>query len=212
MSKIWRELEVDPTAHPNYTVHQGTLLYKNRLVLPASSNLLPAVLHAYHDSVLGGHSGFLRTYKRLTAELFWPGMKGHVKKYVEECTTCQRNKTDTLRPTGLLQPLPIPDRIWEDISMDFVEGLPRSHGHDAILVVVDRLSKYSHFIALDHPYTAKTIAATFVKEIVRLHGFPRTIVLDRDKIFVSRAIPPAKHTTPTQHGVPPPNRWPNRSS
>ncbi|GAU40484.1 hypothetical protein TSUD_286390 [Trifolium subterraneum] len=75
--------------------------------------------------------------------------------------------------------------IWEDVSMDFITGLPKSKGFEAILVVVDRLSKYSHFIPLKHPYTAKSIAETFCKEIVRLHGVPITIVSDRDPIFVS---------------------------
>jgi hypothetical protein len=78
-------------------------------------------------------------------------------------------------PGGLLQPLPIPERIWEDISIDFITGLPKSKGSEAILVVVDRLSKYSHFITLKHPYTAKTITEVFVKEIVRLYGVPLSI-------------------------------------
>ena len=112
-------------------------------------------------------------------------MKRNIADYILWCDTCQRNKSDTMTPSGLLQPLPIPEQVWEDISMDFIEGLPNSNGCTVILVVVDRLSKYGHFLALKHPYTAKTVAGLFVQEISRLHGMPRSIVSDRDKVFTS---------------------------
>ncbi|GJX59479.1 retrotransposon-related protein [Tanacetum coccineum] len=86
---------------------------------------------------------------------------------------------------GLLQPLPTPTQVWHDISMDFLDSLPMSQGKSTILVIADRLSKYVHFIAVTHPYTAKTIARLFLDNIHKLHGLPKTIVSDRDKIFMS---------------------------
>ncbi|KAF0909792.1 hypothetical protein E2562_000113 [Oryza meyeriana var. granulata] len=96
-----------------------------------------------------------------------------------------RNKTPTTQPAGLLQPLDVPSQVWADISMDFIEGLPKVHGKSVVLTVVDRFSKYAHFIALSHPYTAASVARAFFDGIVRLHGFPSSIVSDRDPVFTS---------------------------
>ena len=111
-------------------------------------------------------------------------MKGDIKRHVSECQVCQMNKTNSLSPAGLLQPLPVPQNIWEDITMDFIEALPRSDGFDTIWVIVDRLPKYNHFLPLQHPFNAKGLARFFVKEIIRLHGIPKSIVSDRGKIFM----------------------------
>ena len=101
------------------------------------------------------------------------------------CDVCQRSKHEAVVLAGLLQPLPIPNQVWDDMTMNFIEGLPRSHGFDSILVVVDRLSNYSHFIVLKHPFTTKSVALIFLKEVVRLHGIPRSIISDQDKVFMS---------------------------
>ena len=91
-------------------------------------------------------------------------MQRSVRDYVRSCDVCQRQKYSSTTPGGLLQPLPIPNGEWEDLSLDFITGLPKSKGYAAVLVVVDRLSKYSHFVLLKHPYTAKSIVELFVKE------------------------------------------------
>ncbi|PHT50694.1 hypothetical protein CQW23_10441 [Capsicum baccatum] len=95
------------------------------------------------------------------------------------------NRPNTKCPAGLLQPLPIPDRIWEDISLDFIIGLLKFGDYDTILVVVDHPSKYFHFIPLSHPYIVKTVAIVFCKEIVHPHGILRSILSDWDAIFLS---------------------------
>ena len=105
---------------------------------------------------------------------------------VQSYPICLQAKPDRARYPGLLQPLPVPQSSWEIISMDFVEGLPPSGAANAILVVVDKFSKFAHFIALKHPFTAKTVAQLFLDHIYCLHGLPTSIISDRDKIFTSQ--------------------------
>ncbi|KFK28310.1 hypothetical protein AALP_AA8G499800 [Arabis alpina] len=181
--KIKEEVLLDASTHSGYSVVQGRLLYNGKLVLPKESYLIKVLLHEFHNSRMGGHGGVLKTQRHLGALFYWQGMMADIKTFVAECVVCQKHKYSTLAPSGLLQPLPIPTQVWEDISLDFVEGLPKSEGFDAILVVVDRLTKYAHFIKLQHPFGAKEIAAVFIQEIVRLHGYPSTMVSDRDTLF-----------------------------
>jgi len=113
-------------------------------------------------------------------------MRQDILQFVAACETCQQNKYQALSLADLLQPLPIPTQVWSDISKDFIEGLLRAQGKNTILVVVDRLTKYAHFIPISHPFTAKDIADLFLREVVKLHGFPNTIIFYRNKTFLSQ--------------------------
>lgn len=160
-------------------------MQKGKIHLSPTSFLLPAVLADGHSSPTGGHFGYLKTLTRISSSFLWPGIRGSIKRFIRDCEVCQRCKHETLRPAGLLQPLPVPQRIWTDISMDFIEGLPLSQGYNVIMVVVDRLSNYAHFMPLRHPFTAIVVAKCFMNNVVKLHGMPLSIVSDRDKIFIS---------------------------
>ena len=104
-----------------------------------------------------------------------------------KCLTCQKVKIEHKKPSGLLQPLEIPEWKWDNIAMDFVMGLPRtSFGHDGIWVIVDRLTKSAHFLAIRATYSLDMLAHLYVNEIVRLHGVPISIMSDRDPRFISR--------------------------
>nr|GME21750.1 Retrotransposable element Tf2 [Ipomoea batatas] len=160
LSSIVQALRHDPGSRPPFQLLQGCLYYKGRIVLPATSSWIPRLLEEFHCTPVGGHSGAYRTYRRLAASIYWKGMMKHTQQFVAECLVCQKNKYDTLAPAGLLQPLPIPTAVWEDIAMDFITGLPRSYGFDGIWVVIDRFTKYAHFIGLKHPFTANAAGIT----------------------------------------------------
>jgi len=163
------------------------MLYrKGKLVVGAVDALRQQLLQLFHDSATGGHSGVRVTKKRMSSIFYWKGLTKDVRNYIRSCMVCQRNKPDLSSPAGLLQPLPIPHAICEDISMDFIEGLPKSRSKDAILVVVDRLSKYAHFLPLAHPFSAATVAQLYFEHIFKLHGLSKTIASDRDRIFLSK--------------------------
>lgn len=113
-------------------------------------------------------------------------MRGFIKNYVQQCLTCQQAKPERVPYPALLQPLPVPALPWEMVTKDFVEGLPTSGRYNCLLVVMDKLSKYGHFVPLHYPFTAETVADAFLNFVYKLHGMPLSIVSDRDKIFTSK--------------------------
>ena len=127
-----------------------------------------------------GHFGVLKTKDLLSGHFYWPKMKVDVERICANCVACKQAKS-TSKPHGLYQALPVPSSPWTDISMDFILGLPRSQrGNDSIFVIVDRFSKMSHFIPCRKTDDAKHVALIFFKEVLKLHGIPRSIVSDRD--------------------------------
>lgn len=183
--KIQR-LAVDTTADSSYTFQDGLLRYKGRIWVGGDNELQNTIISAFHDSPVGGHSGFPVTYRRIIALFKWAGMKQAIRTFVKHCHVCQQAKPERTLPAGLLQPLPIPTEPWEMASMDFIDGLLPSRKFNCILVVVDKLSKYVHFIPLRHPYTAQAVAESFLDHVFKLHGLPLSIVSDRDPVFTSQ--------------------------
>ena len=183
---LLHKLQNSPT-HPSKYNWVGNQLRRNgRLVVGQDAKLRQELLSLFHNSPVYGHSGAEATMKRLGSICYWKGLKKDVRAFVRNCHICQQFKYDPATSPNLLQPLPIPEKIWTDISMDFLEGLLTSKGMNVIWVVVDRLSKYAHFIGLAHPYIAASIAQLFLDNIYKLHGLPTSIVSNHDKIFISK--------------------------
>lgn len=183
--KILAAKAIDPTSYGEYSLIGDVLRYNSRVYVGTNSDLRNQIIHNLHSTAIGGHSGNQATYQRIRALFYWPGLKSHVIAFVQNCETCQMTKSENTRYPGLLQPLTVPDQAWTHLSMDFIEGLPKSDGKNVILVVIDRFSKYAHFVALSHPYTAISVAKIFLDHVVKLHGLPQSIVTDRDPVFTS---------------------------
>ncbi|XP_072093102.1 transposon Tf2-1 polyprotein isoform X3 [Arachis hypogaea] len=165
----------------------GLWRFKNRIIVPDIGDLRQRILKEAHKSGFSIHPGSTKMYQDLKTMFWWPGMKNDVALHVSKCLTCQKVKIEHQRPSGTLQPLEIPQWKWESIAMDFVIGLPKTRsGCDAIWVVVDRLTKSAHFLPIQISCTMEELARMYIKEIVRLHGVPSTIISDRDPRFTSR--------------------------
>ena len=176
-----------PTSEAHYTLSEaGDLLWKGSLYVPNHLNLQLTLLQSSHDHYLAGHPGATKTTQMLQRKYYWPNIFHDVTRYVNACTSCRRDKTVRHKPYGPLRFLPIPDRPWSSISMDFIEWLPVTEGFDTILVVVDRLTKMAHFIPTRSDIDAPQLAKIFLQNIFTKHGTPADIVSDRGKHFVSR--------------------------
>lgn len=177
------------------TLRDGLYWSKSSLYIPNSGgeegviahrreNLRNKIIVEHHKTLVTGHNGAAKTLELISRQYWWPGMREQVREFIAHCDSCQRVKAANHRVGGLLQPLQIPTHKWESISMDFITQLPKTpNGHDAILVVVDRLSKYAHFIATTTEVGAKEVAELFRDRIFALHGLPREVVSDRDPRF-----------------------------
>ena len=170
----------------DYSLHDGLLFFKHRYYISPNSSLKALLLHEFHATPFASHGGVKRTLVRLATLFYWPRMRADVEQYVSACLVCQQTKYSTQAPAGLLQPLPVPSLVWDEVTMDFITNLPPSRNFTIIMVVVDRLTKSAHFEALPTQFTAAKSAEVFVTIVVKIHGFPSSIISDRDLVFMSK--------------------------
>ena len=152
-------------------LEDGTLMMGHKLCVPDVGELKKEIMEEAHSSAYAMHPRSTKMYHTLREHYWWRGMKKDVVEFVYRCLICQQVKAEHQRPAGLLQSLPIPQWKWEKITMDFVVGLSRCRsGYDAIWVIVDRLTKSAHFLAMKNSDSVEKLAELYVKEIVRLIG------------------------------------------
>ncbi|KAJ9548163.1 LOW QUALITY PROTEIN: hypothetical protein OSB04_020706 [Centaurea solstitialis] len=165
---------------------EGLKCFGDRIWIPKLGDLRKKILIEAHKSKYSVHPGTNKMYHGLRQSYWWPGMKKDIAYFVERCVTCLQVKIEHQRPYGKLQQLPIPEWTWEHVTMNFVTKLPRTpKGCDTIWVIVDRLSKSTHFLPMKETYFMERLARLYIAEIVRLHGTPVSIMSDRDARFTS---------------------------
>jgi hypothetical protein len=184
----------NPEHHKPFSVENGLIYTKNRggeivLCIPsgraANGKSLRGIIAEQAHEVIG-HFGGQRTADYVRRWYWWPRVNGNIEEFCKSCETCQQVKTSNRKPVGLLHSLPIPTRPWESIGMDFIGPFPESQGYDYLWVVICRMTSRVHLIPVKTTITASQLSWIFVKEIVKLHGLPKSIVSDRDSKFTSR--------------------------
>ena len=183
-SELWGALILKGGVDGDYVIKNSFIYFQDKIYVAGNECRL-LVLKYLHDSPVAGHPGIQRTIELVKRTFWWPKLHEFVKDYVLSCVICQSTKKSRHKPYGLLKPLPIPTRPWMDIAMDFA-FVPTSNGNDLILVVVCRLTKHAHFIALQSTITAQEFSNLFFERVISIHGKPCTIVTDRGSIFTSK--------------------------
>lgn len=179
------QIQSRPDEHPSLSVHKGLIFREKHIWLPFPNPFTSLLMEEFQSTPLGGHTGIAKTLHRLRQNFDWPNIHSDVRRFVSQCLTCQQTKYETKKSPGLLQPLTVPSAIWEDLSIDFITGLPASHRYTVILAVVDRFSKAAHFGVLPTQHTAHKVSSLFMEMVCKHHGFPRSLVSDKDALFLS---------------------------
>jgi hypothetical protein len=159
--QLLTELSLSSENDKGFSLQDGIIKLHNKVWIGNNTLAQNHIIQALHASGIGGHSG------------------------MQACQVCQQAKVEHVRSPGLLQPLPVPSQAWTMVSLDFIEGLPKSGGFDVILVVIDKFSKYAHFIPMSHPYTTLSVAQPYFNNIYKLYRLPEALISDRDKVFTS---------------------------
>jgi len=166
----------------------GVMYKEGKVYVPKDENLWAEIIRLHHDTPIGGHGGQWKTVELVTHNFWWPGVTKEVKRYVEGCDTCQRNKNRIEQPAGKLMPNSIPEKPWTYISADFITKLPLAQGYNSILVVVDQLTKMVHFIPTTEKTSAEGLTRLFRDNVWKIHGLLESIISDRGLQFAAELM------------------------
>jgi transposase InsO family protein len=188
VAKVVKELKATNSRtvrSAEWTLTDGVLFFRGKIYVPDHLELRRRITALCHDTKVAGHPGRWKTLELVSRNYWWPQMSRYIGKYVSTCDLCMRTKTQRHLPVGELHPLPVPDTPWDTISVDFIVELPESDSQDAIMVVVDSLTKRAHFLPTVTTLSAAGTARMFVRHVWKHHGLPRKVVSDRGPQFVA---------------------------
>jgi len=161
-----------------WSEEDGVLWFRGKIYVLWNLDLQRQVVSLCHDTKVAGHPGRWKTLELVSRNYWWPQMSRYIRQYISTCDLCLRTKLIRQAPVGELHPLQIPDLRWDTLSVDFVVELPLSSGHDAVMTVVDSVSKRAHFIPTHTTVTAEEAARLFLHQVWKLYGLPKCIVSD----------------------------------
>ena len=155
------------------------MLKDRKVYVPRDEKLRIEVIQLYYNMSVEEHREQWKTTELVTRNFWQPGVTKEVKKYVEGCSACQRNKNYTEAPTEKLMSNVVLEKPWSHITVDFITKLPLAQDYDSILVVCDRMTKITHFVLTTEKTSAEEVAKLFQDNIQKLYGLPESIIIDR---------------------------------
>lgn len=199
------------TEYATFSLDDGLLYHSDRLYIPPVPALRTQVMHAYHEYNVSGHLSMDNTEELTSRTFFWPNMQQDIRHYVRSCSQCQQNKPSNRRPGGLLQPIPIPQKRWEQITMDLIVGLPKTaRGNSGIAVFVDRLSMRR---LKSHPSLRTPLPLPLLEYISIIFSAIRACLESSSLIVIpgsplTSGVLSSGYLVPTSHSLPPSTRRP----
>jgi hypothetical protein len=189
VAKAARELQKDKSRgmvkSTEWSESDGLLMFHSKIYVPKDRELRCCIIKQHHDTCIAGHAGHFKTLELVSRNYWWPQMSCYIGTYVKTCDLCNQTKVQRRRPIGGLHPSETLEAPWDMISINFIVGLPESHGYDAIMCVIDSLTKCAHFIPTHTTINVEGTALLFFKEVWKHHGTPKVVVSDRGPQFIA---------------------------
>jgi hypothetical protein len=189
IAKAAKELQKDKgrgmVKSAEWSESEGLLMFHSKIYVPNDRDLQCHIIEQYHDTRIAGHAGHLETLELVSHNYWWPQMSHYIGIYVKHCDLCNQTKVQHQRPFGELHPSETPEAPWDVISVDFIVELPESHGYNAIMNVVNSVTKRAHFIPMHTTITAEGAARLHLQDVWKHHGTPRAVLSDRGSQFIA---------------------------